>query len=139
MEEREGRESESAKAKRASASSDKDLFLLLDGGEVWTGFQTGGRIRERGLNEKRIPSQRTGPVKKKKPILTPKSQAKPQPTNTHTNVNTPPDPTVFLKSHQPKPNTTLYHLYYYLHMLSVSHSLALSTANQLESRLSLSV
>lgn len=86
MEEKEGRESKRVKAKRASASSDKQHFFnFLDGGEVWTGFQTGGRIRERGLNEKRIPSQRTGPVKKKKPILTPESQAEPQPANTHTN------------------------------------------------------
>lgn len=93
---------------------------------MWTGFQTGGRIREKGLNEKRIPSQRTGPVKKKKPILTPKSQAESQPakTHTHTNAHTPPDPTVFFKSHQPKPNTTLYNPYYYLHQLSISHSLS---------------
>lgn len=89
MEEKEGRESNRVKAtiERASASSDSVFFYFVDGGEVWTGFQTGGRIRKWGLNEKRIPSQRTGPVKKKKPILTPRSQAEPQLANTHTHTN----------------------------------------------------
>lgn len=75
------------------------------------GFQMGRRIRESEVNEKRIPSQWTGPVKKKKPILTPKTQTPSQ--QTHTNPHTPLDPTVFLKSHQLKPKTTLYNLYYY--------------------------
>lgn len=133
------RERESAKTKSASSSSDEEhfLFYFLDGGEVWTGFQIGGRIRKKGLN-KIIPSQRTGPVKKKNPIPTPKSQVNLQPANAHTNVNTPPHPTTSLKPHQPKPKVFLYNLLYYLHVLSLSQLNILRTANEQDRQSSLS-
>lgn len=87
---------------------------------MWTGFQTRPRISERGFNEKSIPPQRTGPVKKERPILA----------NTHEKpLHTPPDR---LLSNEAAASPFLS---FYLQR-SVSH--AGSRVNQLQSRSSLS-
>lgn len=131
VEEKEGKESKRVKAKRARASSDS-LFISWMEERYGLGFKREGGLGRGGLMRKGSLGNGQA-LSKKKPILSPKSQAEPQPANAHKNVHTPPDPTVFLKSHQAKPN-----LYYYLHQLSVSNLLSFSTVNQLESQLSLS-
>lgn len=85
------------------------------------GFKREGGLGSAGLMRKGSLVNGQALSKRRSQYSLPEAKLSPsRQTHTHTHIYKPPDPTVFLKSHQPKPSTTLYNLHYYLHQLSVS-------------------